>query len=99
LLLDEPTSALDVSVQAEVLNLLARLQRERGLTMLMVSHDLAVIAHLCERIAVMSQGAVVETTTAAALASGDVTHPYTIQLLRSNRGFDRSVTEIGDAVS
>jgi peptide/nickel transport system ATP-binding protein len=97
LLLDEPTSALDVSVQAEVLNLLARLQRERGLTMLMVSHDLAVIAHLCERIAVMSQGAVVETTTADALASGDVTHPYTSQLLRSHRSFDRSVTEIGDA--
>jgi peptide/nickel transport system ATP-binding protein len=99
LLLDEPTSALDVSVQAEILNLLARLRRDHRLTVLMVSHDLAVIAHLCERIAVMSHGAVIETTTADALASGKVTHPYTRQLLRSNRGFDRSGAEIVDVVS
>ncbi len=85
LLLDEPTSALDVSVQAEILNLLARLRREQGLTLLMVSHDLAVIAHLCERIAVMTRGAIVETTTADRLASGDVEHPYTRELLASNR--------------
>ncbi len=89
LLLDEPTSALDVSVQAEILNLLSRLRRELGLTMLMVSHDLAVIAHLCDRIAVMSRGAVVETTTADALAAGTVEHHYTRELLASNRGFDR----------
>jgi peptide/nickel transport system ATP-binding protein len=99
LLLDEPTSALDVSVQAEILNLLARLRRDHRLTALMVSHDLAVIAHLCERIAVMSHGAVIETTTADALASGKVTHAYTRQLLRSNRGFDRSGAEIVDVVS
>ncbi len=85
LLLDEPTSALDVSVQAEILNLLSRLRREYGLTMLMVSHDLAVIAHLCERIAVMTRGEVVETTTVDALAEGRVRHPYTQELLRSNR--------------
>jgi peptide/nickel transport system ATP-binding protein len=99
LLLDEPTSALDVSVQAEILNLLARLRRDRGLTALMVSHDLAVVAHLCERVAVMSRGEIVEVTTADALASGKVSHPYTRQLLRSNRGFDRSGAEIDDAVS
>ena len=67
LLLDEPTSALDVSVQAEILNLLARLRRDHGLTTVMVSHDLAVIAHLCERIGVMSHGALIEITTAEAL--------------------------------
>jgi peptide/nickel transport system ATP-binding protein len=97
LLLDEPTSALDVSVQAEILNLLVRLRQERGLTLLMVSHDLAVVAHLCERIAVMSQGMVVEMTTAEALASGNVKEAYTRQLLRSNHGFDRSGVEIVDA--
>ena len=90
LLLDEPTSALDVSVQAEILNLLTRLRRERGLTMLMVSHDLAVIAHLCERISVMNRGDIVETTTADALASGGVKNQYTRQLLQSNEGFDPS---------
>ncbi len=96
-LLDEPTSALDVSVQAEILNLLARLRREYRLTLLMVSHDLAVVAHLCERIGVMSHGAVIEFTTADALASGTVTDAYTRQLLRSNRGFDRSGAEIVEA--
>jgi peptide/nickel transport system ATP-binding protein len=99
LLLDEPTSALDVSVQAEILNLLARLRLDHRLTLLMVSHDLAVIAHLCERIGVMSNGALIETTSADALASGNVTHPYTRQLLRSNRGFDRTGAEIVDATS
>jgi peptide/nickel transport system ATP-binding protein len=94
LLLDEPTSALDVSVQAEILNLLSRLRREHGLTMLMVSHDLAVIAHLCDRIAVMNRGEIVETTTADALAAGNVSNPYTQQLLRSNRGFDPSGGEL-----
>jgi peptide/nickel transport system ATP-binding protein len=99
LLLDEPTSALDVSVQAEILNLLARLRRDHRLTTMMVSHDLAVIAHLCERIGVMSHGELIEITSAEALASGSVTHPYTQQLLRSNRGFDRSGAEIVEAAS
>jgi peptide/nickel transport system ATP-binding protein len=90
LLLDEPTSALDVSVQAEILNLLTRLRRDHGLTMLMVSHDLAVIAHICDRIGVMHSGRVLEMTTAAALAEGRVTDPYSQQLLRANQGFDAS---------
>lgn len=94
LLLDEPTSALDVSVQAEILNLLSALRRELHLTMLMVSHDLAVIAHLCERIGVMREGLLLETTTAEAMASNRVTHEYTRALLRSNAGYDPS----GDSV-
>jgi len=96
LLLDEPTSALDVSVQAEILNLLSRLRRDHGLTMLMVSHDLAVIAHLCERIGVMSRGQLLEITTATAMANNQVTHDYTRQLLRSNAGFDRSSVASGE---
>jgi peptide/nickel transport system ATP-binding protein len=90
LLLDEPTSALDVSVQAEILNLLTRLRRDHGLTMLMVSHDLAVIAHICDRIGVMHSGRLLEMTNAAALAEGRVTDPYSQQLLRANQGFDAS---------
>ena len=94
LLLDEPTSALDVSVQAEILNLLTRLRRDHGLTMLMVSHDLAVIAHICDRIGVMSRGQLLEMTTATDLAAGRVTHPYSQQLLRANRGFDPTSIDV-----
>jgi peptide/nickel transport system ATP-binding protein len=97
LLLDEPTSALDVSVQAEILNLLSRLRRDHGLTMLMVSHDLAVIAHICDRIGVMRSGRILEMTTAAAFAEGRVTDPYSRQLLRANQGFDASSVIIDDA--
>src|ERR1700742_4494978 len=97
LLLDEPTSALDVSVQAEILNLLTRLRRDHGLTLLMVSHDLAVIAHICDRIGVMRGGRILEMTTAAAFAEGRVTDPYSQQLLRANQGFDASSVTIDDA--
>jgi peptide/nickel transport system ATP-binding protein len=81
LLLDEPTSALDLSVQAEILNLLKRVGRVHGLTMLMVSHDLAVIAHMCTRIAVMYQGEIVETLEVDRLRRGKADHPYTRELL------------------
>ena len=76
LLLDEPTSALDASVQAETLNLLSRLRTERGLTFLMVSHDLAVIDHMCDRILVMQHGRAVEELTREALASAAMTTEY-----------------------
>jgi peptide/nickel transport system ATP-binding protein len=79
-LLDEPTSALDVSVQAEVLNLLADLQQARGLTYVLVSHNLAVVAHLCDRIGVMQGGELVETLTADDLRAGRTTHPHTTAL-------------------
>ncbi len=80
LLLDEPTSALDVSVQAEVLNLLMDLQARRGLTYVMVSHNLAVVAHLCASIGVMQGGEMVETLTAGDLRAGRATHPHTREL-------------------
>jgi peptide/nickel transport system ATP-binding protein len=89
LLLDEPTSALDVSVQAEILNLLARLRRERGLTYVLVSHNLAVVAHLCERLLVMNAGRVVEELTAEQLRAAAPAEPYTRQLLRASLGYDR----------
>lgn len=81
LLLDEPTSALDVSVQAEVLNLLTNLRRERNLTYLMVSHDLAVVSHMCNDIAVMNQGEIVEILDIESLRALKATHPYTKELL------------------
>jgi peptide/nickel transport system ATP-binding protein len=80
LLLDEPTSALDVSVQAEVLNLLADLQSRRGLTTVMVSHNLAAIAYLCPTIAVMQQGEIVEILSTADLRAGNTRHPHTTEL-------------------
>jgi peptide/nickel transport system ATP-binding protein len=90
LLLDEPTSALDVSVQAEILNLLNRLRAEHGLTIVLVSHDLAVIANICDRLAVMRQGEIVETLELEQLRRGIASHPYTQQLLRASEGFDRA---------
>ena len=80
LLLDEPTSALDVSVQAEVLNLLRDLQDRRGLTYVLVSHNLAVVAHLCPMVGVMQGGELVETVSAADLRAGRVQHPHTAEL-------------------
>jgi peptide/nickel transport system ATP-binding protein len=84
LLLDEPTSALDLSVQAEILNLLKSVGRSHGFTMLMVSHDLAVIAHMCTRIAVMYQGEIVEMLAVERLRRGDADHPYTRILLNAS---------------
>jgi ABC-type dipeptide/oligopeptide/nickel transport system ATPase subunit len=89
LLLDEPTSSLDVSVQAEILNLLSDLRAARGLTYLFVSHNLAVIAHMCGRLAVMNRGRIVEEVPTAALATGALADPYSRQLLKSSKGYDR----------
>ena len=93
LLLDEPTSALDVSIQAEVLNLLKGLQRDLGLTTLMVSHDLAVVSHMCNAVAIMNRGRILETIAAEDLAAGRVDHPYSQQLLRASSGFDRAMID------
>ncbi|RWD63102.1 MAG: ABC transporter ATP-binding protein [Mesorhizobium sp.] len=90
LLLDEPTSALDASVQAEVLNLLEEVRRRRKLTFLMVSHDLAIITHMCERLMVMQNGEAVETLTASQLIGHRVSEDYTHNLLRASEGFVRA---------
>lgn len=86
LLLDEPTSALDVSVQAEILNLLKRLRKEQNLTYLMVSHNLPVVGFLCQRMAVMQHGCIVEICSTKTLRSGDFNHAYSRELHAASGG-------------
>jgi peptide/nickel transport system ATP-binding protein len=90
LLLDEPTSALDVSVQAEILNLLKRLHTERRLTMILVSHNLAVVGFLCQRVAVMQNGEIVEQLDIDNVRARNVRHEYTRRLLDATDGYVRA---------
>ena len=91
LLLDEPTSALDALVQAEVLNLLEDLRQRRQLTFIRVSHDLAVLTHLYERLMVMVMqcGRTAEMLASADLAAHRVAEPYTLSLMQASGGFRR----------
>ena len=86
---DEPVSALDVSIQAQVLNLMADLQRDAGVTYLLISHDLAVVGHVCDEIAVMFQGRFVETGPAALLLERPA-HPYTRELVDAAPRFEEA---------
>ncbi|MBS0452156.1 MAG: ABC transporter ATP-binding protein [Proteobacteria bacterium] len=83
LLLDEPTSALDVSVQAEVLNLLARLRREQYQAFVLVSHDLHVVAHMCDRVAFMVGGRFTDVLTRDQLRGASLHHPEAQRLLEA----------------
>jgi peptide/nickel transport system ATP-binding protein len=96
LLLDEPTSALDVSVQSEILNLLKRLQREHGLTFLLVSHNLPVVAHMCDRLGVMNLGRILEELSADELHRRQARTTYARHLLKASEGYNPAlVAELG----
>jgi len=90
MLLDEPTSALDVSVQAEILNLLKRIRKEQGLTYLLVTHSLPVVGFMCDRMAVMQHGRIIEITDARTLHDGSFNAEYSKELYAASGG------EIGD---
>ena len=93
LVLDEPTSALDVSVQAQILNLLNDLQKKYDLTYIFISHDLSVIEYMCDRLAVMYLGRVVEEADTETLFSNPQ-HPYTKALLSATPSFDKNKEKI-----
>jgi len=90
LVADEPTTALDVTIQAQILDLLRKLQRERGLAVLLITHDLGVVAETCDQVVVMYAGKVVERAPARDLFSGP-RHPYAAGLLRSLPGVARKL--------
>ncbi len=93
LIADEPTTALDVTIQSQVLQLLRQLKQEVGLTVLLITHDLGVVAELCDRVAVMYAGTIVETAPVAELF-GNPRHPYTQGLLAALPGASDTLAPI-----
>ncbi|MBI1170013.1 ATP-binding cassette domain-containing protein [bacterium] len=87
LIADEPTTALDVTIQAQILDLMRSLTRETGAALILITHDLGVVAEMADRVAVMYAGRIVETGTAAAIFD-DPQHPYTIGLMSSMPALD-----------
>jgi peptide/nickel transport system ATP-binding protein len=87
-----------VSVQAEILNLFRRLRADLGLTLVLVTHNLAVVANLCDRLAVMQHGQIVESLTAETLRQGQAAERYTQTLLAASRGYDRATLAAAEAL-
>ncbi|MFB6610303.1 ATP-binding cassette domain-containing protein [Agromyces sp. NPDC056379] len=95
LILDEPTTGLDSNVEAEILELVDRLQRELGFATLLISHDLPLVAAHCDRVGVLREGRLVETTTADALVTAP-RHPYSKALIAAVPDFDRPTRAVSD---
>jgi oligopeptide/dipeptide ABC transporter ATP-binding protein len=96
LIADEPTTALDLTLQAQVLELLAGLQRADGLSLLLISHDLAVVAQTCRRLAVLYAGQVVEEGSSATVLAAPA-HPYTAALLQTARALQQARPDRSEA--
>ena len=96
ILCDEPTTAIDVTIQDQILKLLQRLQRSTGMSVIYVTHDLAVVAQMCRRVAVMYAAQIVETGPVESVFV-EPTHPYTLGLLRAVPDFDK-VKDVLDSI-
>jgi len=98
LIADEPTTALDVTIQAQILELLADLQKRRGTSIILITHDLGVVAGVCNRVLVMYAGRVVERADVIPLFASP-RHPYTLGLLRSLPRLDRDHSQQLEAIA
>ena len=94
LIADEPTTALDVTIQAQVLELMKQLIQEREMSMLLITHDLGVVAETCDKVAVMYAGEIVEAGTAEDIFNGAVHHPYTVGLFNAIPNLDEKTERL-----
>ena len=94
LIADEPTTALDVTIQAQVLKLMENLKKELGTSMIMITHDLGVVAEICDKVAVMYAGEIVEAGTAEDIFNGKVHHPYTVGLFNAIPNLDEKTERL-----
>ena len=90
LIADEPTTALDVTIQAQILSMICDLQRMYKTSVIMITHDLGVVAETCDKVAIMYSGEIVEYGTLADIFAGKQHHPYTIGLFQSLPGFSKN---------
>ena len=97
LIADEPTTALDVTIQAQILELLQRLRRELGMALILITHDLGVVAGIVDRVNVMYAGHVVESGAGGRRCSHDPRHPYTLGLMDSIPRIDRPAARAAPA--